>query len=241
MLAMRFDLIATCCEWLILRSTDHREHSASKFATVNNSQETEKITHLGEAAHYETSYNGHLCKCVVGSGVSPRPLERRQTVKTVRLNHPGAALLAVAAAGLLAAVGLLAVLYAQPAEANYPGTPGKIYYSGWDGQDLEIYSVDPDGGSIVRVTQNQLANWEPAYSPTGKKVAYSGWDGQDWEIYTSDLDGGSRVNVTQNNADDRHPYYSPNGTRIAYSSDADGDWDIYTISTTGGSRQNVTQ
>ncbi len=51
-------------------------------------------------------------------------------MKTVRLNHPGAALLAVAAAGLLAAVGLLAVLYAQPAEANYPGTNGKIYYAG---------------------------------------------------------------------------------------------------------------
>ena len=136
-------------------------------------------------------------------------------MKTVKLDHPGAALLAGAAAGLLAAVGLLMVHYAQPAEANYPGTPGKIYYSGWDGQDLEIYSIDPDGGSNVRVTQNQSANWEPAYSPTGKKVAYSGWDGQDWEIYTSDLDGGSRVNVTQNNANDRHPYYSPNGTRIA--------------------------
>jgi hypothetical protein len=79
-------------------------------------------------------------------------------VKTIRLNHPGAALLAVAAAGLLAAVGLLAVLYAQPAEANYPGTNGKIYYAGWDG-DLEIYSINPDGGSNVKVTTNQSANW----------------------------------------------------------------------------------
>ena len=97
---------------------------------------------------------------------------------TVRLNHLGAALLAAAAAGLLASVGLLVVLYAQPAEANYPGTAGKIYYSGDDGQDYEIYSINPDGGSNVRVTNNQSANWEPAYSPTGKKVAYSGWDGQ---------------------------------------------------------------
>ena len=46
-------------------------------------------------------------------------------VKTVRFNHPRAALLA-AAAGLLAAVGLLVVLYAQPAEATFPGKPGKI-------------------------------------------------------------------------------------------------------------------
>jgi hypothetical protein len=68
----------------------------------------------------------------------PRPWERRHTVKTIRLNHLGGALLAVAAAGLLAAVGLV-VLYAQPAEANYPGTPGKIYYAGDDGNDFEIF------------------------------------------------------------------------------------------------------
>jgi hypothetical protein len=49
-------------------------------------------------------------------------------VKTLRLNHLRAALL-TAAAGLLAAVGLLVVLYAQPAEANFPGKPGKIAFS----------------------------------------------------------------------------------------------------------------
>ena len=67
-------------------------------------------------------------------------------MKTVRLNHLRAVLLAVAAAGLLAAVGLV-VLYAQPAEANYPGTNGKIYYSGDDGNDEEIYYINPDGGA----------------------------------------------------------------------------------------------
>src|SRR5918992_1089265 len=170
------------------------------------------------------------------------PVWKGKIVKTVRLNHPRAALLAVAAAGLLAAVGLLVALYAQPAEANYPGTNGKIYYAGWDGQDLEIYSIDPDGGSNVRVTQNQSANWEPAYSPTGKKVAYSGWDGNDWEIYTADLDGGSRVNVTNNNnVDDRYPYYSPDGKKIAYVYDpGTGDPDIFYINTNGGGRTAVT-
>jgi hypothetical protein len=58
-------------------------------------------------------------------------------------------LLAAAAAGLLAAAGLVVVLYAQPAEANYPGTNGKIAYSGVDdgpGTDLEIYiAIAPSG------------------------------------------------------------------------------------------------
>jgi hypothetical protein len=46
----------------------------------------------------------------------PRPLGREKYIlKTVRLNHLRAAILAAVAAGLLAAVGLLIVLYAQPA------------------------------------------------------------------------------------------------------------------------------
>jgi hypothetical protein len=65
--------------------------------------------------------------------IEPRyaPSERRMLVKTVRLNHLRAALLA-ATAGLLAAVGLVVVLYAQPAEATYPGKPGKIACAGED-------------------------------------------------------------------------------------------------------------
>jgi hypothetical protein len=64
----------------------------------------------------------------------------------VRLDYLRAALLAVAAAGLLATVALV-VLYAQPAEANYPGKPGKIAYSGWDGNDWDIYTINANGGS----------------------------------------------------------------------------------------------
>jgi hypothetical protein len=54
-------------------------------------------------------------------------------------------LLAVAAAGLLAAAGLVVVHYAQPAEANYPGKPAKIAYAGYEGNDSEIYTINADG------------------------------------------------------------------------------------------------
>ena len=81
-------------------------------------------------------------------------------MRTVRLDHLRAALLAVAAAGLLVAVALVDI-YAQPAEANYPGKNGKIYYSGWDGSDLEIYTADLDGGSTVNVTNNNANDRYP--------------------------------------------------------------------------------
>jgi hypothetical protein len=82
-----------------------------------------------------------------------------------------AALLAVAAAGLLAAVGLcVVVLYAQPAEANYPGKPAKIAFSGYDGQDYEIYTINANGGGKKQLTDNSLGDFYPSYSPSGKSV-----------------------------------------------------------------------
>ena len=77
-------------------------------------------------------------------------------MRTVRLNHLRAVLLAVAAAGLLGAVGLVVFLYAQPAEANYPGKPGKIAYVNIAGpkKDSEIWTIKPKGGGKHRVTNN---------------------------------------------------------------------------------------
>jgi Tol biopolymer transport system component len=160
---------------------------------------------------------------------------------TVRFNHLRAALLALAAAGMLAAVGLV-VLYAQPAEANYPGTNGKIAYQR-GGDNPQIYTISSNGGNNVQVTTNQVANERPAYSPTGNRIAFQGRDpnGGDWEIYTADLNGGNRENVTNNDVDDENPYFSPSGNRIAYSSQVSNDWDIYTIETNGRNMTNITR
>jgi hypothetical protein len=55
-----------------------------------------------------------------------------------------------ARAGTLLAVGLvvliMVVLEAHPARATFPGKPGKIAYDAFDGQDYEIYTINPDGG-----------------------------------------------------------------------------------------------
>jgi hypothetical protein len=92
-------------------------------------------------------------------------------VKSVRLNHLRAALLAVAAAGLLAAVGVfIVVLYTQPAGATFPGKPAKIAYYGYDGNDNEIYKINSGGGGKVQLTDNSTGDYEPNYSPSGKKI-----------------------------------------------------------------------
>jgi Tol biopolymer transport system component len=168
----------------------------------------------------------------------------------VRFNHRRVALLALAAAGMLAAVGLV-VLYAQPAQANYPGTSGKIAYATPDANNtLQIHTITRNGDNNVKVTDNPLreepgsgvaaGDERPAISPTGHKIVYQGWDGNDFEIYTAHLDGSDRKRVTDNNVRDENPYFSPDGQRIAYSSHHNGNFDIFTINLDGSDRFNVT-
>jgi len=64
--------------------------------------------------------------------------------------------LAAVARATLVAVGLVVlimlVVEVQPAEAAFPGKNGKMAYSGWDGHDQEIYTIDPTGGNKVQLT-----------------------------------------------------------------------------------------
>jgi hypothetical protein len=146
---------------------------------------------------------------VAGSRTPLRSFGRGKIVKSVRLNHLRAALLAVVAAGLLAAVGVVAVLYAQPAEANYPGKPGKIAYAGQDAPngDYEIYTINSGGGGKKQLTDNSTNDYEPAYSPSGKKIAYINVTGTDGEIWTIQPNGGGKHRVTNNASNDRSPYW----------------------------------
>jgi TolB protein len=163
-----------------------------------------------------------------------------------KTNHWGAL---AAAAGTLVAVGLvvliMVVVEVHPAEATFPSNPGKIAYSGHDGQDFEIYTINSGGGGRFNVTDNNADEYYSSYSPSGKKIAYQGQDGAngDYEIYTINAGGGGKVQLTDNNTDDDGGLsYSPSGKKIAYSGkDATiGDYEIYKIDTDGGGRVKVT-
>src|SRR5215208_5144204 len=144
------------------------------------------------------------------------------------------------AAGMLLAVGLvlliMVVVEASPAEATFPGNPGKIAYQGREGTgDYEIYTIKSGGGGKVQLTDNATGDYEPSYSPNGKKIVFSAYDGNDREIYTINAGGGSKVNVTDNNTGDYEPSYSPSGKKIVYSGEQgpNGDYEIYTIKSGG--------
>ncbi len=76
------------------------------------------------------------------------------------LNHLRV-VLAAAAAGVLAAVGLLVLAAVSPAEAAFPGQNGKIaFVSNRDG-NFEIYAMNANGTGSDRLTNNPANDYGP--------------------------------------------------------------------------------
>ena len=89
------------------------------------------------------------------------------------------------------------------------------------------------------VTDNDIDDGAPDYSPAGTKIAYSAFDGNDYAIYTIEATGGTPFQVTDNDTYDQTPSYSPNGKKLAYSGSSiteptGAGYEIYTINVGGG-------
>jgi|SRR5215218_4796959 len=109
----------------------------------------------------------------------------------------------VAAVLMACAVALLTV--SGKAEATFPGKNGRIAYSGYDGNDYEIYTINSRGGAKRKVTNNNRDDYSPSYSPGGKRIAYVQFDRNDAEIYTINAFGGGKTKVAHNTTDEAAP------------------------------------
>ena len=77
-----------------------------------------------------------------------------------------------------------------------------------DGDD-EIYVMNADGSDVVRLTDNENANYRPAWSPDGGRIAFVSRRDVDYvdssEIYVMNADGSGVVRLTDNEYSDGMP------------------------------------
>ena len=115
-----------------------------------------------------------------------------------RITHSRAlTILAAMTAAALAAGLLLAVVGAKPASAAFPGQNGKIVFS--SNSDIvqqhnsNIYTVNPDGTDLSRLTNGTADDRFPSFSPDAQKIAFDRRldDGNPKcsQIYVMDSDG----------------------------------------------------
>jgi TolB protein len=135
-----------------------------------------------------------------------------------------------AAAGTLVAVGLLVLIMmiveARPAEATFPGKNGKIAFVRVGALDSHIFTINPDGSELAKISTRPFFDFSPAWSPDGKKIAFSGFTFSgltlprlirgDADIYVINADGSSLKRITESPAGDSWPSWSPDGKKIAF-------------------------
>ena len=104
----------------------------------------------------------------------------------------------------------------------------------------EIYVVSADGQKSRRLTENDVLDGGPTWSPAGDQIAFHTARDGNMEIYVMDANGGSVQRLTDNPAADTEPAWSPDGSQIAFVSDRDGNPEIYVMNADGSDPRRLT-
>ncbi|MBM7774461.1 putative repeat protein (TIGR01451 family) [Actinokineospora baliensis] len=85
---------------------------------------------------------------------------------------------------------------AVPASAVFPGLNGKIYYHDGTGDNVDVYSVNPDGTERGRLTTDPGVDTSPVVSPDGRKVAFISTRSGDEQVWVMNADGSGQTRVS---------------------------------------------
>lgn len=163
-----------------------------------------------------------------------------RTVHSVPRTAPR--LRAIAVAAVLTLTGLLPSLTPGPAEAQFPGVTGRIFFASSRDGDFEIFSMAPDGSDETQLTFNAVFEAGPNPCPGGDPVVFvRAVGGADTEIMLMSPDGTVVTPLTSNSVADDFPYCSPDGTTVYFSRKVGGaDYEIMAHDIASGSETVLT-
>ena len=110
---------------------------------------------------------------------------------------------------------------AAPAATGLPSQTVRIVFEAKSDTGADIFSMNPDGSGVRRLTHGPDLNLEPACSPDGRRIAFSSWRNNSRHLYVMNADGSQEMQLTDGPGNQAEPAWSPDGQRIAFSSDAD--------------------
>src|SRR5215213_6380076 len=192
------------------------------------------LTALQSPTHLIVVLACHSVATVVASANHGRfylPFLGKRGGSLAKSTHLVALATAVAA---LAAVVVLGLIEAQPAEATFPGKNGKIAFQSDAGGNYDIYTMNRNGEKIAKLTTNPADDEDPAFSPDGKRIAFTSDRDGDNDIYMMNVKGHKVVRLTTDPAVDTDANWSLDGKKIVFASNRNGqDYDIYKMKANG--------
>src|SRR5262249_37737830 len=86
--------------------------------------------------------------------------------------------------------------------------------------DAEIYTINPDGAGLTRLTFNNYEERAPSWSPDGSRIVFMARvgirGGNNFEICVMNADGTNFVQLTDNAVFDGTPSFSPDRQKIVF-------------------------
>lgn len=82
--------------------------------------------------------------------------------------------------------------------------------------EYDIYTANPDGSDLRRLTRTPGYDAEATFRRDGSKIVFTSVRDGDLEIYTMDPDGSNVVRLTREEGYDGGPFFSYDGTWIVY-------------------------
>ncbi len=113
-----------------------------------------------------------------------------------------------------------------------PSGPRIAFASDRAGQ-FDIYTMNPDGTNVTRLTTDPGADRFPAWSATGNRIAWT----QGSDIAVMNADGSGKVNLTADIADvAQRPAWSRDGKFIVFTRQVAGHWEIWRMYADGSGK-----
>ncbi len=86
----------------------------------------------------------------------------------------------------------------------------------WPLDRFDIWTSNPDGSDLRRLTDFGTYTAEGILSPDGRSIVFTSMKDGDLDIYTMDIDGTNVKRLTTTPGYDGGPWWSPDGTKIVY-------------------------
>jgi Tol biopolymer transport system component len=129
------------------------------------------------------------------------------------------------------------------ARATYRGeTNGRLAFGININGNTDVYSVQPNGQDLQRLTTDPGFDACAAYSADGKRIAYcSGQGGGAVQVWTMNQDGTDKQQVTHMSATAIFPDFSPDGSKIVFCAGTSTfARDIYVVNSDGSDLTRLT-